>query len=112
MAGRTDDLVGGLPTCKFSFQNSNRRSISSVLFKREKHFLDAGKPCVLTPCTAGLLWGPFFPIQCSSPKGTSYPAFISPPLASSFPELKINKMDKSAILKFYGTQMQVPRSHP
>ena len=99
-AGWTGDFVRCLPTCKFSVLNSNCRNILLDLFK-QKHFPDAGHSHVLTPCTSGLFWGPFFPIQCSSPEGTDYPAFISPPWVSSFPECKINKMDKSAVSKLY-----------
>lgn len=42
---------------------------------------------------------PFFPIQRSSAKHTHYPAFTSPPLASSLSEPKLNTMDKSVVLK-------------
>lgn len=104
-AGWTGHLVRCLPTCKSSFQNSNCRNILLGLFKQEKHFPDAGHSHVLTPCTSGLFWGPFFPIQCSSPEGTDYPAFISPPWVSSFPECKINKMDRSAVYKLYHSRL-------
>lgn len=87
-------LVGGLsPPTNSPFRIQIIEAFCLFFLNRENISLMQASP--VSSHFAHLVYagGPFSPLQFSSPKLIHDPAFNSRPVASSFPELKINKVD-------------------